>query len=121
MGALEDAIAFLEQNLMGCRKAQMKHSTKIRPTMEAPIDLAQAVRQARSKTTNDETPQTRNALVQAVRTIYHSEASEAEAFLSPSTVDEVALFELARQSQELAPALDALRKVALDRSVFQQL
>jgi len=62
------------------------------------------------------------ALVRAMQMLYLSESiAEAVASLKPETADEEALNQLTERSSEFAPALEAMRSLAVDRQVFAHL
>jgi len=62
------------------------------------------------------------ALVRAMQMLYLAESiSDAVASLKPETADEEALSQLTERTQEFAPALDAMRSLAVDRDVFAHL
>eukprot|EP00933_Yihiella_yeosuensis_P043524 TRINITY_DN3835_c0_g2_i1.p1 TRINITY_DN3835_c0_g2~~TRINITY_DN3835_c0_g2_i1.p1 ORF type:complete len:574 (-),score=232.58 TRINITY_DN3835_c0_g2_i1:157-1878(-) len=62
------------------------------------------------------------ALVRAMQMLYLAEsAADAVASLRPETADEEALRQLAERTEEFAPALDAMRSLAVDKDVFAHL
>lgn len=62
------------------------------------------------------------ALMRALQALYHAESiEEAESSLLPETADEEALRQLIERSEEFAPALKAMRSVAVDHEVFKHL
>jgi len=62
------------------------------------------------------------ALVKAMQALYQAETlAEAELTLMPETADEEAMRQLTERSQEFAPALAAMRRVAVDHEVFAHL
>ncbi|CAK9083812.1 unnamed protein product [Durusdinium trenchii] len=62
------------------------------------------------------------AMVRAMQMLYLADsASEAIASLKPETADEEALQQLSERTEEFAPALEAMRSLAVDRDVFSHL
>jgi len=62
------------------------------------------------------------ALVRAMQALYQAESlEEAELSLLPMTADEEAIKQLSERSQEFAPALVAMRSIAVDHEVFRHL
>eukprot|EP00913_Durusdinium_trenchii_P019716 g18535.t1 len=61
-------------------------------------------------------------MVRAMQMLYLADsASEAIASLKPETADEEALQQLSERTEEFAPALEAMRSLAVDRDVFSHL
>jgi len=62
------------------------------------------------------------ALVRAMQALYAAESAEdASLSLSVETADEEALHQLTERTQEFAPALEAMRSVAVDCAIFDHL
>lgn len=62
------------------------------------------------------------SLVRAMQTLYLTESAEdSSLFLSTETADEEALRQLTERTEEFAPALAAMRSLAVDREIFDHL